>query len=491
MDRWLLATRLGLGRLWSRRRPRSVSGLILMAGILAGSATSARAGWEEEIGLIRLQARLGKAMPTGGSISVSQVEMGVNDGDYLPDRHLAYFAGKSINVRSGDSGFSRHATIVGQHYFGVGSSPAHDIHSADIYEANAWINHILRVNSSDAPVFETGRVQNHSWVGTLGSTAMDTDALRRVDWVVQRDGVLVAAGLNNGHHTPVPRLVSSAYNVVTVGLTNGDASRGATLIEGIGRVKPDLVAPLSATSWATPVVAASGALLLESSESLKALSYLPADQQRPARVLLVKTLLMGGATKHEWPDWRRGFSSPCTDGSVPLDYRYGAGELNIDNSFRILAAGECNANASGVAPLTGWDWDNITPAQPRRYQFEIPPDSRATEASITAVWNRQIHAAPGSPLRLTASLPNIDLRLYAQTGAGRARLVDASTSRIDNVEHIYLKGLTAGRYLIELRSDRASEYCLTWDVALASGLQVDSQRQPRPADRPVALAVAP
>src|SRR5690606_7704097 len=152
--------------------------------------------------------------------------------------------------------------------------------------------------------------------------------LRRVDWIVQRDGVLVAAGLNNGCNTSVPRLISSAYNVVTVGLTNGNASRGATLIEGIGRVKPDLVAPLSATSWATPVVAASGALLLEACTTSGALDNLPADRQRPARVLLVKALLMGGATKHEWPDWRKGFSSPCTDGSVPLDYRYGAGELN-------------------------------------------------------------------------------------------------------------------------------------------------------------------
>lgn len=432
----------------------------------AGLASTAHAGWREEIGLARLQARLAQSMPTGGGMGVSQVEMSVDGGDYIPDRRNAYFAGKSINVRSGDGGFSNHATIVAQHYFGVGSSPAGDIRSANIYEANAWVNQILRVSADAEPAFETDRVQNHSWVGSLGSVAMDTDALRRVDLMVERDGVLVVAGLNNGSHTAIPRLVCSAYNVVSVGLTNGNASRGSTGIEGRGRVKPDLVAPLSATSWATPVVAASGALLLEGCERMQALAALPEARQRSARTLLVKALMMGGATKDEWPDWRKGFARPSTDGSVPLDYRYGAGELNIDNSYRILSAGEHDPGDSAIVPVAGWDYERIPAGGVRRYHLDIPENSRARTASILAVWNRQVRVEAGLPLKLSSALPNMDLRLYAVKGPGQVELLDASTSRVDNVEHIYLRSLAAGRYVIELSTDLAGEYCLTWDADL-------------------------
>ena len=478
MDHRLHAADALLGRTRSCRRlsPLTVVCLVLAIVIMASLSSPVLAGWREEIGLSRLQARLGESMPTGESIGVSQVEMSVDDGDYIPYRSNAYFAGRSINFRRVSGGFSSNSTVVGQHYFGGGSSPACGIRSANIYEANAWVNQILRVSSNAEPVFETDRVQNHSWVGTLGSVAMDTDALRRVDYMVQRDGVLVAAGLNNGSDTAVPRLVCSAYNVVSVGLTNANASRGATTIDGGGRVKPDLVAPLSATSWATPVVAASGALLLEGCDAMKALAALPGLQQRPARTLLVKALLMGGATKDEWPDWRKGFACPCTDGSVPLDYRYGAGELNIDNSYRILAAGECNASESGTVPLTGWDYEALPAGGSRRYYFEIPRGCQARQISILAVWNRRVEVASSLPLRFSSVLPNIDLRLYAVNGSTRQALVDASISRVDNVEHIYLRGLAPGRYELEVLTDRASEYCLTWGTDLVSGLRVRDDR---------------
>jgi hypothetical protein len=494
MDRWFSATDSRSGPVLRLPTiPASLIGLVLI-GALACFSDVARAGWREDIGLTQLQQRLGKAMPTGGGMGVSQVEMCVDENDYIPDRRNKDLLGRSINVRSGDGGFSTHATIVAQHYFGVGSSPARDIRSADIYEANAWINCMLRVGSMQEPVLESDRVQNHSWVGSLGSVGMDTDALRRTDLMIERDGVLVTAGLNNGSNTSLPPLMCSAYNVLAVGLSNANASRGPTPIDGCGRIKPDLVAPLSATSWATPVVAASGALLLEACESQHALSQLAPRRQRAARVLLVKALLMGGATKTEWPDWRKGFAAPCTDGSVPLDYRYGAGELNIDNSFRILSSGQCRAGEPGNVPITGWDWTEIPAAGVRRYYFEVPRDARAGQVSILAVWNRQVLAAPGSsPLKLMSALPDIDLRLLAVEGSTPVGLIDASTSRVDNVEHIYLKDLAPGRYAIEISSDQAAEYCLTWDAALRSGFQAhDSGRaDPVPTRLTAGLAVAP
>ncbi|GMU23176.1 MAG: hypothetical protein AMXMBFR13_32590 [Phycisphaerae bacterium] len=431
-------------------------------------ADYARADWREEIGLNSLQRRLGGAAPTGAGIAATQVEMSEDSaGDYLPDASDAQFAGKTINIRSGESGSSNHATVVARYYFGL-SSPARSIKRTDIFEANEWSSAILRVGSSREPLQEPHPVQNHSWVGSLRDSRMDADALRRLDLLVQRDGVVVAAGVNNGGHTRMPQLMCSAYNAIAVGLTSADSSHGPTRAEVSGRVKPDIVAPLDATSWATPVVAASAALLLESADELQALQRLELSQRRPARALLVKALLMGGATKDEWPDWRRGLTEPCTDGTVPLDYRYGAGELNLDNSHRILSGGEFEPSPGRLAPLAAWDYDRIQPGAARQYWLEVPASRALHRVSILAAWNRQIHVRAGASLTLVPELADVDLRLYRMESAAPASLVDASVSRIDNVEHIFQPALATGRYVIEVRTDRPVEYCLTWHVSAAA-----------------------
>src|SRR5204862_1564508 len=126
----------------------------------------------------------------------------------------------------------------------------------DTYEANNWAGSgLLLVNTNRLPREETRPVENHSWIGTFGSECIDTDAIRRMDLVVERDGVLVAAGVKNGTASVVPHLMCSAYNVIAVGVSNGRSSYAPTRIDTEGRIKPDIVAPMSATSWATPVVA--------------------------------------------------------------------------------------------------------------------------------------------------------------------------------------------------------------------------------------------
>jgi hypothetical protein len=122
-------------------------------------------------------------------------------------------------------------------------------------------------------------------------------------------------------------------------------------------------------------------------------------------------------------------------------------------------------------PATGWDFNQISAGGKRQYFFEVPAGSRATEVSIVAVWNRQVRALAGDPMQMTATLADIDLRLYAASASGAPRLVDSSVSRVDNVEHIYLRSLSPGRYVIEVRSDMAADYCLTWDAWLKATMQ--------------------
>ncbi len=435
-----------------------------LAVIVLALAAAVRADWKADIGYTALQARLGAATPDGSGIAVSHIEA-LYDGNYLPDPADAEFAGKTFTAKSGSGSPSVHATIVGRNYYGLTSSIAPGITTIDAYEANNWIGTgFLRLETLNVPRTETRRVQNHSWIGSVGDDAGDTDALRRTDLVVHRDGVVIAAGVNNGAATAMPRLLASAYNVLAVGLTSGNSSYGPTPIDVAGRVKPDLVVPFNLTSWGTPAVAGAASLLLQTADGNNILPTLGAQEKKTAKALLVRALLMGGATKTECANWRKGFATPSTDGTVPLDYRYGAGELNIDNSHRILAAGEQDASGSSTVGLTGWDYGTAGPAGASLYFFDIPPFQQADGVSVLVAWNRLITVGAGNPVKLTPSLANIDLRLYDASGFVLGGLRDQSVSAIDNVEHIYRTWLPAGRYAIELTSDRSWTYAIAWDV---------------------------
>ncbi len=438
--------------------------MTLPAVLLAFVSPPSRAGWKDDVGFTELQNRLGGALPTGTGVVVTHTEA-PSGSNYMPDTASAEFAGKTIFGMSGASGVSSHATTVGAYYYGLTGSISPGIPLILAYNANHWVGTgLLRTSTALAPLAESSRVENHSWIGTFGNAADDADALRRIDLVVERDGVVVVAGVNNGAGSAVPTLLTSAYNVIAVGLTNGNSSYGPTPIDAPGRVKPDLVAPSGLTSYAAPMVASAAALLAQAVDNAGALSSLPAQQQKSARALLVRTLLMAGATKTEFPDWRRGLATPAADGTVPLDYRYGAGELNINNSHLLLTAGEQEGGTTADVGLTGWDFAGVTGGGARPYFFQIPSFSYASSVSVLTVWNRRITTSEGTPLELTPSLANIDLRLYEADGAAPGALRDQSVSTVDNVEHIWRRHLGAGRYAFEITSDTDWDYAVAWVV---------------------------
>jgi len=59
--------------------------------------------------------------------------------------------------------------------------------------------------------------------------------------------------------------------------------------------------------------------------------------------------LMAGRARPD--DWTRGDAGTQDDQKSPLDLRYGAGSLRVDNSFDILVFGQHSA----VGASTGWD----------------------------------------------------------------------------------------------------------------------------------------
>ncbi len=449
--------------------------VLALAAAVGPGNVPCRAGWKDDIGFNLLQSRLGAAMPTGIGVNVVQIETSVGVGlNYLPDSTDLQFADKSISPLSGGAGISSHATTVGQYYFGTSTSVGPGIRLVNAYDSDNWCAEgFLNLNSGLPPAVESARVQNHSWICSYGLELVDDDVLRRMDLVVHRDGVLVAVGVNNGAATPMPRLLCSGYNSLAVGLSNGQSSYGPTRLGPAGRVKPDLVAPLSATSWATPVVASCGALLVQTIQAGGYLNSLPPLQATSALPLLARALLMGGATKTPWLDWRRGFATPSVDGTVPLDYRYGAGQLNIDNSHRILTTGKQAASASSDVGKTGWDYGTAAPAVRRQYFFSIPTFSRADSVSILVTWNRLITVGAGVPITLTPSVANINLSLNQAVGFTAGEPVDQSISTLDNVEHIFLRSLAPGRYVFEVTTDAAWDYAIAWDIHLVPTVAAD------------------
>ncbi|GMV96819.1 MAG: hypothetical protein AMXMBFR83_11790 [Phycisphaerae bacterium] len=374
---------------------------------LAGSAPGA---WQDDVGYTALKAELGPQTPDGTGMTVTQVE-GDESGSsglhkYVPDVTSSEFLGKTITDVTGLGGASIHATRVGNHIYGLTLSMAPGITLIDAYEnVGWWGDDFLRVQGSAPPRPETRRIQNHSWIGNFVTNSANVDALRRLDLVVERDGVVVCAGVNNyDPQVPstrnMPRLMCSAYNCIAVGLANGNASYGPTLVEVAGRCKPDLVAVATnqVTSYATGVVSSAAAVMLAAQEAGGALSELPARRRRVAQALLTKALLMAGAVKPT--GWRKGFATPSTDGSVPLDYRYGAGTLNVAESYHILAAGRFPAAAApapaatSVGPATGWDYADLAAGQTRYYFIEVPAGQVAARFSAMLVWNRKIAAPP-------------------------------------------------------------------------------------------------
>jgi len=152
----------------------------------------------------------------------------------------------------------------------------------------------------------------------------------------------------------------------------------------------------------------------------------------------------------------------------PLDARYGAGVLNIYNSDRQLRGGRFAAIATNstshpvsnptndIPSLRGWDFSSqitVLTDQVAHYYFTLPTKDPSYSATATLVWKK------GS-----GALTNLDLLLYSVPGN---TLVAASTSAVDNVEHVFVPDLPAGRYDLQVLKRGAVEQLGAETYALA------------------------
>lgn len=441
---------------------------LFWVAILGGSFT-ARGGYLDDIGYTALVDQLraeGKTLPDGSGVTVAQIEASTGTSTSGNVTTYAYLA----DVSSGFSGvtlanasaarypaaLSGHATTVAGYLFGDGAM-ASGVSSVTAYLADDWIgsgalNSSSTTNSRTAPATETADVTNSSWVGTTGNATLDQRVLNRLDLSVARDDFVAVVGTNNGS---VPQnLLASAYNVISVGLTSGGhASGNSTSVNGVVTF-PHLVAPLGVTSYATPVVSAAAAQLIQTARASSALSV------NGARSETIKAVLMAGATKSEFAGWSR-------NSTMPLDRVYGAGELNVQNSYNILTAGEQSANSAAAA--TGWDFHTISRNATVTYTFDL---AASADVSIVLTWNA-IYSGQNYNA-LTLGLANLDLTLYSVGAGGAFSIVQQSLSA-SNVEHVWAPALAGGTYQISVNygSNAAGtlssvDYALAWRSSMTS-----------------------
>jgi hypothetical protein len=350
-------------------------------------------------------------------------------------------SGSATNFPNSLGAESGHADAVGTNFYGIPNGVATNVAHVDNYEANYFYNSII---AGFVPPNINDRVVNQSFNFT-GTTVAQQQAIdsNYDDYAAQYKTLFVSGAGNGGPVNPP----ATCYNGIGVAVDNGSSSYGPTLDNG--RAKPDITAPGLAglTSFSTPYVSGAAAVLMQAGLRSDGGS----DTNSAADIRTVKALLLNGAIKPA--DWTNNASSP-------LDTRYGAGVLNVFNSYEQLIGGKRGyivstsvsignphpptGTTGTVGVLSGWDFNtnssSATSDVVKHYYFNVTNSvsNALFTATLTLVWNRQQNQS---------SINNLNLFLY---NAANSNLVAVSTSAVDNVEHIFVPKLAQGRYDLQV-----------------------------------------
>jgi hypothetical protein len=362
-------------------------------------------------------------------------------------------AGTATNFPNSIGVGSSHAFGVANNFYGSSPGMAPGVPRVDSYEAGYFINHLVISNKPIA-----GQVVNQSFIS---NSQLDG----AYDAYAATYNVLFVSGMNNLPDTP--RAPGTSCNGIGVGIIS-DTAQSSIGPTTDGRAKPDLVAPHSCcASFTTPRVAGAAALLLQAATSNDGGAGTSAIATNSS---VIKALLLNGAVKPT--NWTNGVTRP-------LDARYGAGVLNVYNSDLQLRGGRRAAiatnsvglgaphpplsNTNNVASLRGWDFSRIQSEmlndRAAHYFFSLPTNVAAYSATATLVWKKG-----------TGALTNLDLFLY-ETRSNT--LMASSTSAVDNVEHLFIPRLAAGRYDLQVLKHGAAlpgseSYALAFDFSPAA-----------------------
>ncbi|MEC8613885.1 MAG: hypothetical protein VXY17_00595 [Verrucomicrobiota bacterium] len=423
------------------------------------------AAYKDEVNYTQLANELslrGIPVPTGSGVAVTQVEAREDTSQngivesyegYTPNPSSSEFNGKTITDASNlGQNPSNHGTWVGRNLYGNTSSISPGITAISVYEVNHFINSGWY---SGTPSNESNPLQNHSWVNWF----QNSNASRRMDYAVNRDGFLPIVGLYNSdfgsQSTPsdIPDTYGSIYNGISVGVSDGTHRYGMTTYDGAGRTKPEIVAPggipgsnpaTQYASFATQIITSAAALLIDAAGSNAGAK----DQ------LTLKAILLAGADKSISANWDQ---TPTR----PIDDVYGAGELDIYQSYFIQQSGQ--QIAGSTIGTHGWNLSNLGNYSSETYTISIPSGFRLRRLSVLVTWNRKVvKQGPYFNPSFNPLVPDMSLEL---TDDSDNSIIQSSDSAVDNIEHIWRdtnNELDAGTYTLAVATSLATDYAIAW-----------------------------
>ena len=193
--------------------------------------------------------------------------------------------------------------------------------------------------------------------------------MRRFDWLIDQTNLVAIVGVDNGPGTPILPLMASGYNSIAVGLNNGVEQHGSGAynhgVDGPGRSKPDVVAPdpfsTNAVSYATP------SRLLGGRDARAGRTHYSFSAGTNAAT--IKAIIMASTDKNPLSSW--GHTA-----TTPLDPQYGAGQVNLNWAFQVMAAGPQPTGTASLAASTGWSYNSVSPSTSsgslQTYYFTVP-----------------------------------------------------------------------------------------------------------------------
>jgi hypothetical protein len=388
---------------------------------------------------------------------------------------------------------SNHAFQVGLRLYAPGGVGTPFISNVFCQTANNFINGLNTQGTLAAGQPIPGgfgnsiKVSNHSYVADFGNATADENAIRRIDYVVNNEDVVMCAGAVTGGVFANQNLVWSARNTLAVRgdhpSTPFDPSAGAGNTITSGKRRADLWSDQE-SSFATGRVSGYAAGLIGTATANA--------QPLATHNQVIRSLLMTGADKTAVgtvvPAWTR-------DTANNLDVDAGAGKANYPESLSILNAGQqtlqtvTGSNIPNVSTsnLKGWAYGTSTNG---KEAIVINAPNGISGLTATLNWNVTQTVTGGVTIDTSNAgqvFPDLALELVPVTfsagsfvlGPSTGKLGLSSNAGLDNVEHLFFTGATGGGDL------GAGSYALliTGDVSQVAniGVSYDIGAAPEPA----------